>query len=135
METAEREYIDKSLMLFSLTKILINFSYPKYKNPKDLSPTKLDGVRKGTCRVRQLGNEAIFSSCYSFSPHLHLNEVLGVLFCISDASLTLDFCLQKSLWKIFLWLHQHYFNIYQSRGVRFYLVSISQSLVSTYIDG
>ena len=90
METAEREYIDKSLMLFSLTKILINFSYPKYKNPKDLSPTKLDGVRKGTCRVRQLGNEAIFSSCYSFSPHLHLNEVLGVLFCISDASLTLE---------------------------------------------
>jgi len=78
METAEREYIDKSLMLFSLTKILINFSYPKYKNPKDLSPTKLDGVREGRCRVRQLCNEAIFSSCYSFSLYLHLNEVLGV---------------------------------------------------------
>lgn len=90
METAEREYIDKSLMLFSLTKILINFSYPKYKNPKDLSPTKLDGVREGRCRVRQLCNEAIFSSCYSFSLHLHLNEVLGFLFCISDASLMLE---------------------------------------------
>ena len=49
METAEREYIDKSLMLFSLTKILINFSYPKYKN-------------RGRCRVRQLCNEAISSS-------------------------------------------------------------------------
>lgn len=61
MEIVEREYTDKFLMLFSLTKILTNFSYTKYPNPKDLSSTKLDGAREGRCRVMQLCCEAILT--------------------------------------------------------------------------